>query len=107
MDKFEKLAQQIDDIGEVLCNPEIAEMIATLNEAKTPMKRSGLMLKVAAKCMSACPEAVKRLAIADSGKTEKEFADMDEGEMMNQVVATVRNIVIPFFRSSAQPEQKQ
>lgn len=107
MDKFEKLAQQIDDIGEVLCNPDVSALIEAANEEKTSLKRSGLMLKIAAACMRACPDAVKRLAIADSGKTEEEFAAMSEGETMNQMIATIRNIVVPFFRSSEPQEKKQ
>lgn len=101
MDKFEKLAQQIDDLGALLCVPGVAEAIEKAGAEKNDVRKRGLMLRCTAMCAQKAPDVVQRVLENDLGKTAEEVQAMSEGELSAGLMRVMNTVIAPFIFSAS------
>lgn len=106
MDKFEKLAQLIEDLGEILCVPGVAEALEKAGKEKNPVRQRGMMLRCTAMCAQKAPDVVCRLLASDLDKPVEEVQAMPENELMGGMMRLMNTVIAPFIFSASKQETK-
>lgn len=107
MDKFEKLAQQIDDIGEVLCVPGVAEALEEISEEKNVIRQRGKLLRCTADCVRNAHDAVCRIMAIDGEKTLEEVEAMSDMELTSGFMRVMNTVLVPFVSFDGTAEKKK
>lgn len=86
-------------VGELLTIKGMDNLIEELGKCPEGNRaaKHGLRLKICALCTKNKPEAMKKLASMETGKTMKEINAMEEKEFTNLMMAVAMNLVAPFL----------
>ena len=106
MDTFERLAQQIDDLGDILCVPGVAEAIEKAGKEKSAVRQRGMILHCAALCARKAPDVVCRILADEGGKTADEVRQLPEGELTAGIMRIMNTMIVPFVASASRQETK-
>lgn len=105
MTNFEKMAIQFECCGDIFAVPEIEKVMDGVVEQNiSKAERSGRITKAIGVCMSGAPEAMKKLAALETGKTEQEIEEMKLGELSAAMAKVFTQYILPFFGSGAKQD---
>ena len=105
MTNFEKMAIQFECCGDIFAVPGIEEVMNGVVEKEiSRAERSGRITKAIGICMKGAPEAMKKLAALENGKTEAEIEEMKLGELSAAMAKVFTQYILPFFGSGAKQD---
>ena len=105
MTNFEKMAIQFECCGDIFAVPGIEDAMNKVVEKDiSRAERSGNITKAIGICMHGAPEAMKRLAAIETGKTEQEVEEMKLGELSAAMAKVFTQYILPFFGSGAKQD---
>lgn len=107
MDRFEKLALQMEAAGEVLTVKEVEDIVKEYEgRAMNNFSSGGLVMRLVGCAMRAAPNAVKQLVALDKDITVEAVDEMDDAALVEAVQTVMLRDVLNFF-GSKKPQAKK
>lgn len=107
MEKFEKLAMQLESIGEVLDIPEVHKGVERITkEEPQDDQRAAIVFKMIGVAMRKKPAAMKFLAALEKDVDPEKLEEMDETELIPALMSAFSHSVVPFFAQKKRQEEK-
>ncbi len=106
MDKFERLAMQLESIGEVLDIPEVHKGVERIaREEPKDDKLAAIVFKTVGAAMRKKPDAMKFLAALEKGIEPDRMDELEENELIPALMGAFSHSIVPFFAQRKQPEE--
>jgi len=106
MEKFEKLAMQLESIGDVLDIPEVHRGVERITkEEPKDDRRAAIVFKMVGAAMRKKPEAMKFLAALEKDIEPDEVDGLEENELIPALMSAFSHSIVPFFAQRKQPEE--
>lgn len=107
MEKFEKLALQLESIGEVLDIPEVHKGVERIiKEDPKDDQRAAIVFKMIGVAMRKKPDAMKFLAALEKDTEPEKLEGMDDAELLSLLMNAFGHSIVPFFAQKKQQEEK-
>lgn len=106
MDKFEKLAMQLESIGDVLDIPEVHKGVERITkEDPKEDKRAAIVFKMVGAAMRKKPEAMKFLAALEKDIDPDKVDELEENELIPALMSAFGHSIVPFFAQRKRQEE--